>query len=488
MGSSQHHTDHHPGDYQVLRSILEGTAAHTGKSFFRALVRELATALHTKGAWVTEYLEEKRRLRALAFWMSDHFVEEYEYAIRGTPCETVVQEQQFFHIPENIIELFPEDPDLEPFEAVSYLGAPLLDLDGSVLGHLAVQDIRPMPKNARNQALFRIFADRAASELRRIRAEQQLQEREEQLSRLVDSAMDAIIEIDPKLTIIQANNAAIQLLEEGERQKMIHQSFERYLSPEAAKKLKNLVAGLQQRPKEKRYLWVPGGFQAVRADGEMFQSEATLSCYEQDRNHFYTLILRNVSDRIEAEKRIDLLSAETEYLRQEIREMHNTDDIIGQSPAMTKVRDEIRQVADTDATVLIHGETGTGKELVARAIHEQSQRSTKPLIKVNCAAIPEMLIESEFFGHKKGAFTGATESRKGRFMLADGGTIFLDEIGELSPELQPKLLRVLQEGEFEPVGSSETRHVDVRVVAATNRNLKQRVENGLFREDLYYRL
>jgi transcriptional regulator with GAF, ATPase, and Fis domain len=162
--------------------------------------------------------------------------------------------------------------------------------------------------------------------------------------------------------------------------------------------------------------------------------------------------------------------------------------IVGRSPALLGALRAVSQVAPTQATVLITGESGTGKELIARAIHRNSRRRDGPLVKVNCAAVPAALIESEFFGHERGAFTGATGRREGRFMLADGGTIFLDEVGELALELQAKLLRVLQEGEFEPVGTSRTRRVNVRVVAATNRDLQGEVRAGRFREDLFYRL
>jgi transcriptional regulator with GAF, ATPase, and Fis domain len=213
-----------------------------------------------------------------------------------------------------------------------------------------------------------------------------------------------------------------------------------------------------------------------------------LSRFELRRQCFYTLILRNVNDRLEAERMIQCLTEQTAYLKEELRELHNFGEIIGQSQPVVDVLRDIKQVAPTDATVLILGETGTGKELVARAIHSTSRRSEQPFVKVNCAAIPANLIESEFFGHEKGAFTGATQKRDGRFTLADSGSIFLDEVGELPIDLQMKLLRVLQEGEFEPVGSSHTKKVDVRIIAATNRDLEASVENGEFREDLFYRL
>ncbi|RKY02384.1 MAG: nif-specific transcriptional activator NifA [Spirochaetes bacterium] len=187
------------------------------------------------------------------------------------------------------------------------------------------------------------------------------------------------------------------------------------------------------------------------------------------------------------EEREKLLE-ENKRLQEELQERYNLKNIIGNSNEMHEVYRLINQVSRSDTTVLIRGESGTGKELVAHAIHFSSLRAHKPFIKVNCASLPESLIESELFGHEKGAFTGAVTMRKGRFELADGGTIFLDEIGDLSPNLQAKLLRVLQEKEFERVGGTRTIRVDVRVIAATNRNLEEMIEKKLFREDLYYRL
>ncbi|MGN6719204.1 MAG: sigma 54-interacting transcriptional regulator, partial [Candidatus Binatia bacterium] len=180
--------------------------------------------------------------------------------------------------------------------------------------------------------------------------------------------------------------------------------------------------------------------------------------------------------------------AEAVYLQEEIKTEHNFEEIIGQSRAIRALLKKLEQVAPTDATVLIHGETGTGKELLARAVHDRSRRKTRPLVKVNCGSIPSGLVESELFGHERGAFTGATQQRIGRFELAHGGTIFLDEVTELPLDTQVKLLRILQEGEFERVGSSRTMKVDVRVIAATNRNLQEVVRSGAFRSDLFYRL
>ena len=201
-----------------------------------------------------------------------------------------------------------------------------------------------------------------------------------------------------------------------------------------------------------------------------------------------SLLAQSVRLRRSAQERGEKLQSENERLRAELKDRFRPSNIIGNSHEMRNVYDQIAQVSKSQTSVLIEGETGTGKELVAHAIHFNSDRAEKPFIKAHCAALPENLIESELFGHVKGAFTGATVDRKGRFQMADGGTLFLDEIGEIPPSIQIKLLRVLQEREFEPVGGTKTLKVNVRVIAATNRDLQEMVAENTFREDLYYRL
>jgi PAS domain S-box-containing protein len=299
--------------------------------------------------------------------------------------------------------------------------------------------------------------------------------------------MDAILVLDSELHVIRINQAAARLFGcSGED--LVGENIHDFLVTNSAARLETFVRDLASRPEGKQQLWVPQDFVARRWDHSVFPAEATLSRFENRRQAFYTLILRNVDERLDAERQIQLLTQETEYLREAVRDVPGHDDLLGRSDCMQAVFGAIKQVASTDSTVLITGETGTGKELVARSIHRASLRANKPLVLVNCAAIPANLIESEFFGHERGAFTGAVARREGRFALANGGTLFLDEIGELPLELQPKLLRVLQEGEFELLGGTRTVKVNVRVVAATHRDLKQMVAEGRFREDLYFRL
>ncbi len=472
---------------EALRLVVAGTAGETGAAFFRSLVRNLARVLGTLGAWVTEYLPEQRRLRAHAMWVDGGYVEDYEYDICGTACEDVIESRELIHIPDRLLELYPNDVDLIPLGVMSYLGAPLLDTDGTALGHLGVLDDKPMPRDERAISLFEIFAARATAEHRRLKAVGELRSREEQLSLLLESAMDAIVVLDGGLRFVRVNPAAERLLG-CTAEDLIGEPLADFLSPESAARISAMAKELAAKPAGKQQLWVPQDFVARRWDHSVFPAEATFSRFENRREIYHTLILRNADEKLEAERQIRLLSQETEYLREAAREVLGHAELIGKSDAMHAVMDAIRRVAGTDSTVLVTGETGTGKELVARSIHRASLRADKPLVLVNCAAIPANLIESEFFGHERGAFTGAVSKREGRFALANGGTIFLDEIGELPLELQAKLLRVLQEGEFQPLGGTKTVKVDVRVVAATNRDLKRMAAAGEFREDLYFRL
>ncbi len=468
------------------RAVVEGVAAETGERFFAALVRSLCDALGVAGAWVTEYLPAKKRLRALAFWFDGEYVADYEYDVAGTPCEPVICGQELVHIPDRVIELFPGDPDLGPLNAVSYMGQRIADLDGTILGHLAVLDTKPLPEELRTRALFQVFAARAGAELRRLRAVAAVRDREEKLRCLFDSAMDGIVEFDPGLRITMVNPAAAKLFA-CDASEVGAQSLAGFLTPDSAQTLEKLMDLLSESGGAGSS-WIPSGLTARTPSGREFPAEATLSRSVGKSGFRYTLILRNVNERLEAERRIAALRSETEALREEVRQLQGASEILGRSPAVRRVLEDVRQVAPTDSTVLILGETGTGKELVARAVHEAGPRRKRPFVTVNCAAIPANLIESELFGHEKGAFTGANRERKGRFVRADGGTLFLDEIGELSAELQSKLLRVLQEKQIEPVGSSRSRKVDVRILAATHRDLTRAVEAGTFREDLYYRL
>jgi formate hydrogenlyase transcriptional activator len=229
-----------------------------------------------------------------------------------------------------------------------------------------------------------------------------------------------------------------------------------------------------------------GTLSVVSRERDRYSDEDAM--FLQDVANQVALAIQNMQSYQEIASLKTRLEKENVYLREELRTEHNFEEIVGNSPALLSTLHAVEQVAPTDATVLIYGETGTGKELVARAIHNRSARNGRALVNVNCSAISAGLVESELFGHVKGAFTGALERRIGRFELAHGGTIFLDEIGELSLETQVKLLRVLQEHEFEPVGSSHPLRVDVRVIAATNRNLREAIQAGRFRSDLFYRL
>src|SRR5207248_1505100 len=351
----------------ILRVLVEGTAAATGDDFFRSLARHAAQALGARYAFAAETLSEMES-RSLAYWEGTGFGDGFSYRFLGTPCLRVSQ-GHVCYTKSGLRTAFPEDLWLQQIGADSYVGVPMRNAAGKVLGHVAVLHTAPMEPSQDDINVLQVFAARACAELERVQAERALHTAMQELQRLRDR-----------------------------------------------------------------------------------------------------------------------LQAENVYPQEEIRGEHNVDQIVGSDPGLSELLDKVTRVAASDAAVLIHGETGTGKELIARALHNRSPRRDRPLVKVNCGAISAGLVESELFGHVKGAFTGALARRIGRFELADGGSLFLDEVGDLPLETQAKLLRVLQEREIERVGGGAALPVDVRIIAATNRDLLKAVHDQAFREDLYYRL
>jgi formate hydrogenlyase transcriptional activator len=516
-----------------LRHIAEGTAASTGDEFFHSLARHLADALRVRYCFVTECTDDSQtRVRALAFWDGQGFAQSVEYPLSGTPCEKVIQ-GNFCSYPERLQLLFPDDRDLVTLGVESYAGVPLPNSDGQVLGHLVVMDVKPRSFGEEELRILRIFATRAGVELERTRADAALKESESRLRALlqINNAIIAKLNRDELFAaiadalgqIVRFDRLALSLHDleanvlrivsyAGSYQRADYTPLGRVLqlddSPAGRAFLQrkavvrpNLAAERLTSSEERAY---GHGFRSMcslpliargKSIGAVTLGSLTPLQYLESGGEFLmgvanqiALAIDNMTAHEETEKLRARFEAEAVYLQEEIKTEHNFEEIIGQSAPLRTLLRQVEHVAPTDSTVLIRGESGTGKELVARAVHDRSKRKDRPLVKVNCGSIPSGLVESELFGHEKGAFTGATQRRIGRFELANGGTIFLDEVTELPLDTQVKLLRVLQEGEFERVGSSQTIKVDARVIAATNRELKEVVGDGSFRADLFYRL
>jgi len=335
--------------------------------------------------------------------------------------------------------------------------------------------------------IFRDLDERAAqeSELAELRSE--LRDTQALTNSILESASDAILSFDGEGRIVFLNPSAARLLR-VEAEAVLGTSMWAFSTEKGRPVVEAVLGELAKNPKAHIFISEREGVHVRRADGSSFLAESSVFRGDIGGRTFYTTIFRDLDERSEEEKELARLRSDSELLREELQQVLNFEEIVGRSAALAKLLGDVELVSATETSVLIQGETGTGKELIARAIHARSPRAARPLVKVNCAAIPAGLVESELFGHERGAFTGATETRVGRFELAKGGAIFLDEIGELPLDVQSKLLRVLQEREFERVGSSRTLQADVRVIAATNRDLKTMMAEGRFRSDLFYRL
>ena len=475
---------------ELLRTVSEATSGLTGEDFLMELAKHITMTLTMRYALITECAnEEKTRLRTLCYVDGEKVLDNIEYDTADIPCEIIMQGKDFF-MPENVQVKYPKEKGIE-----SAVGVPIYSTkSGEIIGHILVIDNNPITNEKNQTAILKIFAARAGAEIERMKAEEKLKianseleillkESEERFRDLFEQAPIAYVHEGLDSKFIKANRAALEIL--GVRPDEVPFTYGRTLVPDSP--------DAQRRVKE--------AFESVGRGTDT--SGVVLELRRKDNGkpiwiqwwsnpdvggEFTRTMFIDITDKVLMEQEQARLKAQNKYLQEEIKLTYNFEEIISKSKDFQKVLQQIEQVASTDATVLILGESGTGKELIARAVHNVSNRSKRPLVKVNCATLPANLIESELFGHEKGAFTGAMERKIGRFELADAGSIFLDEIGELPVELQAKLLRVLQEGEFERLGNPKTMKVNVRVIAATNRNLQQAIEKKEFREDLYYRL
>jgi len=360
--------------------------------------------------------------------------------------------------------------------------APIISSEGKVLGTFAMYYREPRSPSPQDLYVLEQIASLAAISIKHQRAEEKLRQDEMELRRIVDAVPQAINVMDPNGKVFYANKGVLDytglsiedVKAEDFRARIFHPDDFQNIKVERERLLAaGLPFEIEQRARRKdgQFRWFLIRYNPLRDDqGHVIRWYATGT---------------DIEDRKQAEER---MRNENLALREEIDHSSMFEEIVGSSEPLRKVLLQVAKVSPTDSTVLISGETGTGKELIARAIHKRSKRSARAFIGVNCAAIPSSLIASELFGHEKGAFTGALQRRLGRFELADGGTIFLDEIGDLPTDTQNALLRVLQEREFERVGGTQTIRVNVRVIAATNRDLGAAVASGSFREDLFYRL
>ena len=478
--------------YQILDTPPDGAFDH---------LTAVAAALFRVPIAVVSLVDHDR-----IWFKSHHGLDVCETGREPGLCASAVFSPDVYHIRDAVTDARALANPLvtEEFGLRFYAAAPLRTHDGFNLGTLCIMDRKARKLSASEAGMLTKLAAlvmeqmelrlaaRKVAELEQVErtmreklreANERLVKSEEDLRDLFDEAPIAYVQERLDTRLIQVNRAAIRIL--GIKPEEVAETLGKSLVPDtvgAQSRLREVLTSIERGSETSGVV-----LELRRKDNGNPVWVQFWSKPAPDGKYTRSMFV-DITERVLLEQEQVRLKAQNAYLWEEIRSEHNFGDIIGGSSAMRKVTQQIQLVAPTSAAVLVTGESGTGKELVARAIHDHSPRKGRALIKVNCSAVPDSLFESEFFGHVKGAFTGALKDKLGRFELADGGTLFLDEISEIPFAMQAKLLRVLQEQELERVGDTRSRKIDVRIVAASNRDLKREVDAGRFRQDLYYRL
>ena len=468
---------------EAIATLEQYVQTESSESFFTSMALQLARCLEADHTYIGELVAGEDKVKTLGVCSLGAIANNVDYDLPNSPCERVVSSGPCSYV-SGVCQAFPKDLTLQQLNAEGYVGTPLRDSQGRVLGIMAAAFQSPLANAKFAEMILQLFSTRTAGQIERKRNEEALRQSEERFRLALSVSPIKVFNQDRDLRYTWIYNPPPGWTAED----YLGKTDEEVFGPVEGARMRALKEKVLETGERTRLDYT------LTARGHEYYCDLTIepmrdsagkivgvSCAVMDLTHILQITeeLRVAKEKVTEEKL---------YLEHTINTEMGFEEIIGKSSGLKAVMEQAAKVATSDATVLLLGETGVGKELIARAIHRLSRRKENSFIKMNCAAIPHGLLESELFGAEKGAYTGSVSRKIGRLELADKGTIFLDEIGEIELSLQPKLLRVLQDQEFERLGGTQTIKVDFRLIAATNRDLVECVKNNQFRRDLYYRL